>query len=416
MLASPGIRMLDQQTHWMLLGYGADGARAVVGALSASILSLLVFSFSILLLAAQVAGGQLSPRIVERIFEAPVIKVALSSFVFSFVYSLAALGRVESRVPQLDILIVVLTSCFSIALFLYVIQGASKSFRPVVMLSQVAADTRRVIDRLYPHALSSAEPGHQAEGALAQPTTRRVPHAGPLGTVLAIDAAGLVGIASRADCVIEFVPQVGDFLAIGDELFRIRGGTPDGPDESALRNCVAIGPERMLDQDPAFGFRIIVDIAIKALSPAINDPTTGALSVDQLDHLLHLLGGRQLGSGLARDSAGEPRLLYRTPDWDDFVTLAVTEIRLCGATSPQVTRRLQRMFEHLLEVVPADRTAALRKEKALLAATTENSYTNSGDRALARVPDVQGFGSRQIRAAVSDHSPCASRTAFDASV
>ena len=85
MLAGPIVRMVDKQTHWTLLGYGADGASAVVGALSASILSLLVFSFSIMLLAVQVAGGQLSPRIVARIFETPIIKVALSSFVFSFI-------------------------------------------------------------------------------------------------------------------------------------------------------------------------------------------------------------------------------------------------------------------------------------------------------------------------------------------
>jgi len=393
-LAAPLVRMLDEQTRWTLLGYGADGARAVVGALSASILSLLVFSFSIMLLAVQVAGGQLSPRIVARIFEARAVKVALSVFAFSFVYSLAALGRVEDRVPQLPILVAVLTSCFSIALFLYLVQGASKSFRPVVMLTQVAADTRAVIASHYPDSLQARERA-QPQEAVSKPAARSVVHSGPAGVVLSIDTAGLVELAAQADCVIEFIPQVGDFLAIGDETFRIHGASSGSMDDFALRNCVALGPERTLDQDPAFGFRIIVDIAIKALSPAINDPTTGALSIDQLEHLLHLLGGRQLGSGVARDSAGMARLLYRTPDWEDFVTLAVTEIRLCGATSPQVTRRLQVMFEHLLKVVPAERTGALHTEKALLDRTIERTYTDAGDRALARVADVQGFGSRQ---------------------
>ena len=395
MATAPLIRTLDDRTRWTLLAYGADGARAVVGALSASILSLLVFSFSIMLLAVQVAGGQLSPRIVARIFEARVVKVALSTFVFSFVYSLAALGRVDDRVPQLTILVAVLTSCFSIALFLYLVQGASNNFRPVVMLTQVAADTRAVIGSLYPDPLLAPERPQPAEQALPQPAARIVFHAGPSGAVLAIDTAGLIGIAARAGCVIEFVPQVGDFLAIGEETFRIHGGSPGSPEDSDLRNRVAIGPERTLDQDPAFGFRIIVDIAIKALSPGINDPTTAALAIDQLEHLLHLLSGRQLGSGVARDSSGEVRLLYRTPDWEDFVTLAVTEIRLCGATSPQVTRRLQMMFEYLLKVVPAERTAALRTQEKLLARTIDGSYTDAEDRAMARVADVQGFGSRQ---------------------
>ena len=392
MLSGPLVRWLDRQTQWTLLGYGANSASAVVGALSASILSLLVFSFSIMLLAVQVAGGQLSPRIVARIFEARIIKVALSSFVFSFIYSLAVLGRIEGRVPQLPILVVVISCCSSIALFLIVIQRASWSFRPVVMLTEVAGATRAVIASLYPDAFQASEP---AQPAVLKPVARSVLHSGSPGAVLAIDTAGLVGIAAKVGCVIEFVPQVGDFLATGEEMFLIHGGSPGSIDDSALRNCVALGPERTLDQDPAFGFRIIVDISIKALSPAINDPTTGALAIDQLDHLLHLLGGRRLGSGVARDSAGETRLIYRTPDWEDFVTLAVTEIRLCGATSPQVTRRLQMMFEHLLKVVPAERAAALRTQEKLLARTIERSYADAEDRALARVSDEQGFGSRQ---------------------
>ena len=392
MLAGPLVRRLDEQTKWTLLGYGSDGASAVVGALSASILSLLVFSFSIMLLAVQVAGGQLSPRIVARIFEVRIIKVALSSFVFSFIYSLSVLGRVEGRVPQLPILVAVLACCFSIALFLIVIQRASRSFRPVVMLTEVASDTRAVIVSLYPDPFQVREP---AQPAVLKPVAGSVLHSGPPGVVLAFDTSALVGIAAQADCVIEFVPQVGDFLATGEVMFLIHGGSPGSIDNAALRNCVALGPERTLDQDPAFGFRIIVDISIKALSPGINDPTTGALALDQLDHLLHLLGGRRLGSDVARDSVGEARLLYRTPDWEDFVTLAVTEIRLCGATSPQVTRRLQVMLEHLLKVVPAARTAALRREKALLASTVERSYVDAGDRAMALVADAQGFGSRQ---------------------
>src|ERR1035438_7698694 len=90
---APLIRMFDARTHWTLIGYGPEGARAVIAALASSLLTFLVFAFSIMLLAVQVAGGQLSPRIINRIFEAPFIKVALSTFVFSFSYALAALGR-----------------------------------------------------------------------------------------------------------------------------------------------------------------------------------------------------------------------------------------------------------------------------------------------------------------------------------
>jgi uncharacterized membrane protein len=188
---------------------------------------------------------------------------------------------------------------------------------------------------------------------------------------------------------------VGDFLPVGEDAFRLYGPRAGAVDDAALRRSIALGSERILDEDPAFGFRIIVDIAIKALSPAINDPTTGVLAVDQIQHLLHLLGGRQLDSGVARDSSGEVRLLYRTPSWEDFVTLAVTETRLCGAGSPQVTRRLQAMLEQLVQVLPAERSTALRAEMALLKRTIERTFPDPEDRILAETGDLQGFGSRQ---------------------
>ena len=220
-------------------------------------------------------------------------------------------------------------------------------------------------------------------------------HHGRSGVVLAFNAAGLVEIAAQSACTIELVPQVGDFLAVAEDMFRLYGPRADTVDEAVLRSCVALGSERILDNDPAFGFRIIVDISIKALSPAINDPTTGALAVDQIHHLLHLLGPRQLDSGVMRDSSGDVRLLYRTPRWEDFVTLAVTEIRLCGAGSPQVTRRLQAMFEQLIQAVPAERSVALRTEMALLTRTIERTFPDPEDRILAAAGDLQGFGSRQ---------------------
>ena len=218
--------------------------------------------------------------------------------------------------------------------------------------------------------------------------------------VLAFDAVGLVEIARRAGCTIELVPGVGDFLAPGEEVFRLYGAGTGAVNDAGLRGCIVLGPGRSLEKDPAFGFRILVDIAIKALSPAINDPTTGVQAIDQIHHLLHLLGERQLDPGIVRDSSGEIRLVYRAPCWEDFVTLAVTEIRLCGAGSPQVTRRLQVMFEQLVQVVPPERAGTLRKELALLQRTIERGFADPEDRIVAGVGDLQGFGSRQCA-----HSP-----------
>src|SRR5204863_7170950 len=138
------------------------------------------------------------------------------------------------------------------------------------------------------------------------------------GVLLAFDLNGLVTFAQSSNCVIELMPQVGDFVAAGDPLYRIFQGGENISEES-LRSSVALGSERTMEQDPMFAFRIIVDIASKALSPAINDPTTAVLAIDQLHHLLRDVGSRNLAEGRERDHAGQVRLLYRTPNWEDFV-------------------------------------------------------------------------------------------------
>jgi uncharacterized membrane protein len=371
LVAAPLIRLLDERTQWKLMGFGIEGSRLVVGALASSLLTFIVFAFSIILLAVQIAGGQLSPRIIPRIFENRLTKLVLGAFVFSYTYTLAALGRIEDRVPQLPVLVAVLSSLFSLALFLYLIQKASQSFRPIMILTRVAADTRTAISAVYPSPFLTDKGEHAGPDLHSMPAKRTIAHSGSSGVVLAFDAVGLVEIARRADCTIELVPQVGDFLATGEDVFRLHGASTGAVNDGSLRRSVALGPGRALENDPAFGFRILVDIASKALSPAINDPTTEVLALDQLHHLMHFLGQKQFDTGIVRDSSGEVRLVYRTPGWEDFVTLAVTEIRLYGANSPQVTRRLQVVFEHLVQVVPAERSGVLRKEMALLRRTIE---------------------------------------------
>jgi uncharacterized membrane protein len=401
---APLVRWIDDETRWTLLGFSPAGASAVVSALSSSLLALIVFAFSILLLAIQIAGGQLSPRVIARIFRTRLLKVTLSAFVFSYTYSLAALARIGDRVPQLPVALAIAASLSSLAIFIYLVQRIGEEFRPGTVMTLVAAETRRVIDAMYPDPFTP-EGGEHAKLSLdASKADRVIVRSKSSAVVLAFDAEGLRDLATRAGCVIELVPQVGDFVPVGEPLFRIHGVHGlSGPGASAvsdraLRDSVAFGIERTMEQDPAFGFRIVVDIASKALSPAINDPTTGVLAVDQLHHLLQLVGSRQLDTGVVRDTSGEVRLVYRTPDWEDFVTLAATEIRVYGATNPQVTRRLRAMYDHLLSVVPAKRAEALRREVALLQSTIEKAWSSPADRAIAGAADRQGFGGRSTDA------------------
>jgi uncharacterized membrane protein len=137
-----------------------------------------------------------------------------------------------------------------------------------------------------------------------------------------------------------------------------------------------------------------VDIACKGLSPAINDPTTAVLAIDQIHHLLRDVGQRRLDDERVRDRTGRLRLLYRTPDWEDFVKLAVTEIRHFGGASIQVARRLRAMLENLIQTLPEERTMLLRQELELLHRSSQHFFREPEDRALAEVSDYKGVGGR----------------------
>jgi len=174
-------------------------------------------------------------------------------------------------------------------------------------------------------------------------------------------------------------------------VFRLYEGGEDISTDK-LRASVALGQERTLEQDPTFAFRIIVDIASKALSPAINDPTSAVLALDHIHHLLRDVGSRSLGDGQEEDRAGHVRLLYRTPNWEDFVHLAITEIRQYGGDSIQVVRRLKAMLDNLIEILPEKRAPLLRLELSLLEATSKRMFADLYDQALAETGDLQGIG------------------------
>jgi uncharacterized membrane protein len=207
----------------------------------------------------------------------------------------------------------------------------------------------------------------------------------------AFDAGGLAGIARQNGCVIQVVPQVGDFVATGDPLFYVYQGDQTVPLRE-LEQRVAFGPSHTLEQDTNFGFRIIVDIAIRALSPAVNDPTTALRAIDQIQILLQTLGKRDLGGGLIRDTEGRLRLVFPTPGWEDFLLLGVSEIRCYGAGSLPVMRRLRAMLENLIEVLPPQRIPQLQDQLRQLERVAERGFTDPEDLKLSINGDHQGIG------------------------
>jgi len=184
------------------------------------------------------------------------------------------------------------------------------------------------------------------------------------GAIQAINVRGLVRWASRHDHLLAMQAAVGDFVVAGQHVIAVfsEGHVPAQASRQ-LQRMVALGVERTMEQDPAFAIRIMADMAVKALSAAINDPTTAVQALDHLGNVLRLLGSTPLHGPLTfRDREGTPRLLMPGRTWADYLTLAVTEIREYGSSSIQVTRRLRAILEDLQESVrPEHRRQWMRR-------------------------------------------------------
>jgi uncharacterized membrane protein len=319
-----------------------------------------------------------------------VVKYTVGLFIFTLLFALSAQNRLEKDVYQLVMLIAALLCISSFAAFFYLIDYASRLLRPISILAHVGADGLAVIESVYPDpSLGPDIP--EGERLKLGPPNRVLQHTGTSGIVLAINLKLLMAEAERTNGVVEFVPQMGDFVAVDEPLFNLYGGARSIDDET-LRASVAFGSERTLEQDPTFAFRIVVDIALRALSPAINDPTTGVIAIDQLHRMLRMVGKRHLRTDEISDKSGQLRVIFRTPNWEDFIHLAFSEIRSCGSNNLQIVRRLRAMIENLIETLPAHRHPALQQERSLLDREIEKNFSYSEELALARIADAQGLG------------------------
>jgi uncharacterized membrane protein len=203
---------------------------------------------------------------------------------------------------------------------------------------------------------------------------------------------GLPALARQHDCVLVLRHSVGDFVPTGATLVEVLGPAPPTV-QRRVRRMFALGRERTIEQDPAFALRILVDIAIRALSPAVNDPTTAVQVLNYIEDLLLAIGRRQAeGRGALPDPEGRPRVVIPARHWEQYLDLAVTEIRLYGATSVQVSRRLRAMLEELRAGVAPERRAAVDAELRKLEASVAANFPDDGDRSLAGQSDRQGIG------------------------
>jgi uncharacterized membrane protein len=221
--------------------------------------------------------------------------------------------------------------------------------------------------------------------------TQTLVHRGRPRSIQAIDAVAMVKLAKAEGGVIEIVVAVGDTVVERTPLLRVFGAYRT-LDEKELRRGIETGGERTFEQDPKYAIRLLVDIAIRALSPAVNDPTTAVQALDQIEGLLLRLGSSNLDAGKFIDEDGKLRLVVPFPAWEDFLLLAFGEIRSYGSSSVQVMRRMNALLSDLMSSVPEEHRPSLSHWQQRLQTTIKRSFADDEEKLEAAVEDRQGLG------------------------
>jgi uncharacterized membrane protein len=305
-------------------------------------------TFSLTVLALQLASQQFSPRLLREFARDRTIQLTMGVLISAFVVALTTLRGLEPRRP-LPVLALLLTLVLGIAagfLLLVFIGHLVRALRVDTMMARVHEDTRTSVEGSYPpyddtssESLGPELPG--PEGGTLVPARRS-------GFVRSTDPGALVELARRQGVFLLLGLRPGDAVVVGSPVASAWSddGTPVDVDGLAdgLEAAVDLGPERTEEQDVAFGFRQLVDIAVKAISPAVNDPTTAAESLGYCADLLVLLQSRRLGPQVKRDDDGSPRVVLPDRDHRYYLDLACAQVRRFGSSEPTVLTALLRLL------------------------------------------------------------------------
>lgn len=374
--------------HQGLFPTNLDDSRTLLATIAAALLTFTGVVFSITLVALQMASTQYSPRVLRTFMRKPITKLALSTFIATFVYSMTLLASVGSNHAQTvasgAVALAFLLVLASVLVFVVFVHSTVRSMRVSYLVEAVFHETLGSVRHTYLRASAyrdAPEPSFQPT-----PAVLRFDHKDAV--LDGLDTRALVALARRYSCVLRVRVPVGTFLTRGSGLFEVHGG--HSPRDTEVLAALHSSPVRTLYQDPTYGVRQLVDVGCRALSRAVNDPTTAVQVLDRLHALMRVVAERPDPSGAYVDDAGEVRLVVPSPGWDRLIDLAFTEIALFGSGSPQITRKLMAIYDDLAGLAPEERQGAVARQRDWLSAEVAQQHRLPVG--LMLTPDPLGLG------------------------
>ncbi|MBA2627791.1 MAG: DUF2254 domain-containing protein [Gemmatimonadales bacterium] len=358
-----------------LFGGGAEGARGVLSTIAGSLITVTGVVFSVTIVALQLASSQFTPRLLRSFVADRANQMVLGVFIGTFTYTLLVLrttraaapdGGDDGFVPQVAVSVAVLLLLVSIAALIFFIDHAARSVQASVILDRETRQTLAQVWRSFPDEIG--EEGDEP-GTTAAPDGPGAPvFATRSGYLQAIPGGGLLALAADHDIVVRVDIAVGCFVLVGRPLATIWPASRADDDLcDALRRIIVLGPERTPEQDVGYGIVEIADIAVRALSPGVNDPTTAMLCIDRLSEILAARSSRRHLADARVDENGCLRVIVQDSVFADSAALAFDQIRFYGVENPAIARKLLTTCMELASLVsPAARPALARQVDAVL--------------------------------------------------
>ena len=400
-----GLLQRNPRVDYLAFAGGAEGARGVLSAIAASLITVTGVVFSITIVALQLASSQFTPRVLRHFTGDRANQLVLGVLIGTFTYTLLVLRTVRADgrdvgtfVPALSVGLAVVLALVSIGFLIFYIHHAARSIQAAVIIERAAHDTLTLIRRSCPEG-----PAEPAEGSPCPvlPETEGAPICSPhAGYLQAVDLDGLAELAGQAGVTIRMELSVGEFVLPGARLASVWPASVSDEVRDDICQAFVLGPERTLQQDVAFGLRQLADIAIRALSPAVNDPTTATMCIDRLAELLVTLGTRESPEQVRVDEKGRVCLVARPLRFERAVELSFAQIRHYGTGDAVVARYLLETLGRIAALVPGDRRGPLARQMGLVRQAARERIGQPADLA-----EVEAIGDWALAQLTSDIDP-----------
>ena len=364
-------RALNEGLGRVTFGAGADGAREVLSAITTSMITFTGLVFSITIVVLSLTSSQFSPRVLRTFLRDRQTQLSLGIFIATFVYAVLVLRTVsgldeDTFVPAVATTVGVILLLLCVGVFVGYIHHITSMIQISSILNSISGETRDAVERQMPTDLPETpvvvRPRGTPDAVLPAPRS---------GVLVDVDIPRLVRLARDADVVIVSELNYGAFVPEGAPIASVYRGDPTRLNAHAVATAFSLAQERTMQRDVAFGFRQLADIAAKALSPGVNDPTTAVQALDGMHDALRRLATRSLPTGAHADEQGQIRLYLPQPMFEDYPALALDEVEQYGESSIQVQQRITALLDDVRAAArpehrpPLDARIAARAEKQL---------------------------------------------------